>query len=292
MSDAGPRLISPEQTESRSLTSVLTQIGLILTPAGLIAAFCQVLSVSSQATGAASLATVFLTSICIYRKTINRYIPAALSLALLVGLGTVFFFNYQNILLKNTGLIEYYPHSNSFLGVIDKPISQAQQEMWFFGMNFNITSGERRTLLLKKLDGGIKIRYLVFDPRSPHLDELAKDFDQSPDELRSECEKGLQSILELRKQWSTRVKSTQSPGELDVRVFDAHPHARIYVFDPDRAQGETFFIPYINHVNSPEVPGFLLQNIRSGVFGAYFDGIRKLWADSKNLDNYLSLTSP
>src|SRR5258708_19064075 len=159
-------------------------------------------------------------------------------------------------------------------------------------MNFNVTSGERRSLLLKKLEGGIKIRYLVFDPRSSQLDELAKDFDQSPAELQSECEKGLQSILELQKQWSSRVKSTQSPGELDVRVFEAHPHARIYVFDPDRAQGETYFIPYINHVNSPEVPGFLLQNIKSGVFGAYFDGIRKLWADSKNLYNYLSPTSP
>src|SRR5258708_21309341 len=104
MSDADQRLISPEQTEPRSLMSVLTQIGLILAPAGLIAAFCQVLDVSSQATGAASIATIFLTSICIYRRAINRYIPAALLLALLIGLGTVFFFNYKHILLKNTDL--------------------------------------------------------------------------------------------------------------------------------------------------------------------------------------------
>jgi len=110
-----------------SLIGILTQIGLILAPAGLIALFCQVLDASSRTTGATSLAAVLLASICIYRKVINRYVPASLLTALLVALAAVFFFNYQNILLKDTGLIKYYPHSNDFLAQIDDPIDQAEE---------------------------------------------------------------------------------------------------------------------------------------------------------------------
>jgi hypothetical protein len=277
----------PESAASVTTAKVLTQIGLILTPAGLIALFCQVLDVSSRTTGVTSLAAVLLTSICVYRQFINRRVPASLLTALLVALAAVFFFNYQNILLKDTGLIKYYQHSNDFLSQIDGPISKAQEEIWFLGTDFNVSAGERRNLLLRQLAAGIKIRYLIFDPRSNHMEDLAADFDQSPPELAAECEKGLQSLLRLRKEWRERSRTTQSPGELSVRIFETHPHARFYVFDPARTKGNTFFVPYINSVNSPEVPGFLLENVNSGVFKSYFNGILKLWAESMDLNEYL-----
>lgn len=276
-----------EPVESSTLVGILTQLGLIVTPAGIIALFCQVLDASSRTTGATSLAAVFLASICVYRRFINRYVPASLLTALLVGLAAVFFFNYQNILLKDTGLIKYYQHSNEFLAQIDGPIAQAREEIWFLGTNFNVSAGEHRNLLLKKLADGIKIRYLILDPHSTHLGELAPDFDQSPAELRAECEKGLQSILQLRKEWQDRSKATPRPGELAVKIFERTPHARFYIFDPGRTEGNTFFVPYINTANSPEVPGFLLANIDGGVFRSYYDSVRKLWNQSADLESYL-----
>ena len=284
--------VEPLVIDKGALPSVLTQLGLILAPAGVIALFCQVLDVSPQSTAAVSLAAVFLTSICVYRRFINRYFPSALLTALLIGLATVFFFNYQNILLKDTGLIRYYKHSNDFLAQIDTEINRSEHEIWFVGMDFNISSGERRDLLLKKLESGVKVRYLIFDPRSSHLDDLAKDFNQSPEELRAECEKGIQSILQLQKDWQAQAKVSSSPGELTVRVFATHPHARFYVFDPDRTQGTTYFVPYLNSVNSPSVPGFLLQNVKTGVFSAYFDSILKLWATSSEFTNYTQSSEP
>jgi hypothetical protein len=266
------------------LPGVLTQIGLILAPAGLVALFCQVMDASSRTTGATSLAVVFLTSICIYRRIINRYVPASLLTALLVALAIVFFFNYQNILLKDTGLIRWYRQSNQFLADVDPEIAQSKQEIWFFGTDFNITAGERRDRLLQKLSEGVNVKYLIFDPYSNHLDELATDFNQSPGELRAECEKGLQSLSELETEWKKRSATVTRPGELEVRVFNTHPHARFYIFDPDRDDGKTFFIPYVNDVNSPNAPGYLLQNIPKGVFHQYFDGIRKLWASSMTLE--------
>jgi hypothetical protein len=122
-----------------ALPSVLAQTGLILTPAGVIALLCQALDVSARATAVTSLASVLLISICIYRRIINRYIPSTLLTASMVGLGLVFFFGYQHILWKDTGLIKYYKHSNDFLADLDSQITHANAEIWFVGTNFNIT---------------------------------------------------------------------------------------------------------------------------------------------------------
>jgi hypothetical protein len=276
-----------EPAASPTLVGILTQLGLIITPAAIIAFFCQILDASSRTTGAASLATVLLASICVYRRALNRSVPASLLMALLIGLAAVFFFNYQNILLKDTGLIEYYPHSNDFLGSIDGPIRQAQEDIWFYGTDFSISAGDRRNLLLDKLASGLRLNYLIFDPRSSHLEDLASDFDQSPAELRAECEKGLESLLQLRKEWQDRSKSSHSPGEVNVRIFETHPHARFYVFDSGRTHGRTFFVPYVNGVNSPDVPGFLLANVKNGVFRAYFSSILKMWGESTDLSVYI-----
>jgi hypothetical protein len=73
-----------------------------------------------------------------------------------------------------------------------------------------------------------------------------------------------------------------------VRIFDTHPHARFYIFDSGSTGGKTFFVPYINDVNSPNVPGYLLQNIPKGVFDQYFAGIRKLWDMSETLEQHKS----
>jgi hypothetical protein len=272
--------------QDTGLPSILTQVGLILAPAGLIALFCQVLDASNRTTGATSLAAVFLTSICIYRRAINRYVPSSILTGLLVALGAVFFFNYQNILLKDTGLIKWYRQSNQYLAQIDLEIAQSQQEIWFFGTNFNISAGEHRDVLLKALSKGVNVNYLIFDPNSGHLDDLAADFNQSLDELRSECEKGLASIVELQREWQSRSSTAARPGELRVRVFNTHPHARFYIFDPDRTEGKTFFVPYINDVNSPNVPGYLLQNVPKGVFQQYFSGIKKRWDASESLEQH------
>ena len=281
------REIELEVTQKPSLRNVLSQLGLILAPTGIIALFCQILDVSPRVTGAVSLATVSIIGICIYRRFLNRYIPSALLTALLVGLAMVFFFNYQNILLKKTGLIRYYRQSNDYLAEIDTEIVQSQQEIWFVGVDFNISATQRRDLLLNRLENGVKIRYLILNPRTTHLGDLAKDFDQSEGSLRTELEKGLSNLLDLRRRWQEKSLAAAHPGELEIRMFDTFPHFRLYVFDPGRTRGRTYFIPYANTVTSTVLPGYLLENVDTGVFRAYFDAARKLWATSTTLDDFL-----
>jgi len=199
----------------------------------------------------------------------------------------VFFLNYQHILLKKTGLIKYYAQSNDFLSEIDTHISQSQQEIWFYGVDFNISATQRRDLLLNKLENGIKVRYLIFNPKSTHIADLAKDFDQPENALRSELEKGLNNLLDLRKHWTERAASSAHPGELDIRLFETPPHFRLYVFDPNRPRGSTYFIPYASVVSSTVLPGYLLENVDTGVYKAYFNSIRKSWTTATTLDEYL-----
>src|SRR5580658_8323602 len=92
-----------DQQPMDALPGVLEQIALIAAPATIIGFFCVVLHVPEVSNAAVCLLSSVLTAICIYRRRLNRAVPSALLAALLVGLATVFFLNYQNILLKNTG---------------------------------------------------------------------------------------------------------------------------------------------------------------------------------------------
>jgi hypothetical protein len=266
--------------EPRRLTRVLSQLGAILAPAGLVALFCQAIDVSSQNTAAFSLLTVAVVTLLLFRHAINRTLPSTFALGLLVALGFVFFFSYKNILLKNTGLIRFFHQSNDYLGSIEEPINHARHDIWFFGTNFYISAGDRRTALLNALRRGVNVHYLIFNPNSSEFPRLARDFAQSEAELKAECAKGLISINELARAWHSIAPQSQTPGELQVRVYDVTPRGRMYVFDPGNDEGRTFLVPYVNNVNSAELPGFLLENIEAGVYKAYFTGVVKLWRSS------------
>ena len=94
--------------------------------------------------------------------------------------------------------------------------------------------------------------------------------------MRSELEKGLNNLLDLRKHWTERAASSAHPGELDIRLFETPPHFRLYVFDPNRPRGSTYFIPYASVVSSTVLPGYLLENVDTGVYKAYFNYVLPL----------------
>lgn len=265
--------------------SGVSQLGILAGPTTIITLFCEVLHVPTATNAAISIGTILIISLCLYRDWINSRVPASLVLALLLGLAFVFFINYQNILLKDTGLVRYYKKSADYQAEVGRDIKQAAHEIWFFGTNFHISTVDRSDAILDALKRGVRVRYLVYNPFSERLPALAHDFDQTPAELSSECRNALQSLLGLRKRWQQARTTTATPGELEIRVFEATPRARLYVFDPDEKSGFTLLVPYINSVNSPQLPGFLLQNLESGVYADYFAGLRKTWGEADRLDD-------
>lgn len=271
-----------------SITKVQKTLGLLFTPVGVIALFCNVLGVSGQNTASISLAAVTLTAICLYRRAINTTVPSSLVLALLIALTATFTLNYEHILFKDTGLIRYFHTSNDFLGQASPFLDNAKKEIWFVGVDFHITAGDRKNLILSKLDQGVKVRFLIFDPSSKFLDTMAEDFDQDPKAITSECMDSLQSILSLRNDWKHHDNYSHYSDSLEIRIFEDVPHARFYLIDPDDPKAQSFYIPYMNHENSPGLPGYLMRNIEHGVIQELLPGVRKLWDESVPLDTYIN----
>ena len=138
----------------------------------------------------------------------------------------------------------------------------------------------------------MKVRYLIFDPFSPNLNQVARDFDQSHSELRQECLYNLQSLLDLQKKWSASSATVSKPGELEIHFYDTTPRMRGYFLDPELPAGKAFLVPYINKVNSPDLPGFQFQNISDGVASDYFAGVKRLWSSSMTYSDFLRVHGP
>ncbi len=270
----------------RPIASLQKTLGLLFTPVSVIALLCNLLGISGQNTATISLASIILTAIILYRGAINRAVPSALLCGLIIGLGAVFAANYEHILFKDTGLIRYFHASNDFLGQSGSFLSSAKKEIWFVGVDFHITASDRQQLILKKLSEGVKVRFLVFDPDSPFLGNMAQDYDQTPQVLTSECLDGIQSIIALRDIWLKEQSSQAYPDGLQIRLFEDVPHARFYLVDPDDTKAKSFYIPYMNHENSPVLPGYLLSNISGGVIHEYLPGVRKLWNSAQPIEVY------
>jgi hypothetical protein len=274
---------------SITLRKILRECGVLLIPAGVVSLFCQLIGVGPQKTAAYSIETILLIVCCLNRKWINTKVPSALVLSLFFGLAGIFYINYQTILFKDTGLIKRYKHSADFQGDIGHEIERADQEIWFFAANFHISTFDRRQALLDRLQHGVHIRYLILDPFALNIDRIAEDFGSSPDTLKKECMDGIHNLIELKCQWDSLSKSCVHSGELEIKFFKTTPRARLYVFDPRKTSGHTLFVPYINNMNSQFLPAYLLENIQSGVFPAYFEGVQKIWTDSTNtFDKFLA----
>jgi hypothetical protein len=262
---------------------LLHDLGILVTPTTLVALFCAAIGVDPQRTAIYSIASVLFVACCYYRSWISANVPSALVLAVAVGLGTIFVVNYGDILLKDTGLIRRYPESSAVLGDLGAEIRRANHEIWFFGTNFHVSAVDQRPLVLEKLKQGVRVRYLFLNPTVPNLQLIADDFGQPLEELRQECLKGLRDVLELQKRWQL----AGSPGELQIRVYDRTPSARMYVFDPDSPTGHSIYVPYMHGFNSPNLPAYLFENTETGVARAYLAGLTRMWNTATPVESML-----
>ncbi len=161
--------------------------------------------------------------------------------------------------------------------------------MWLFGTNFYKSTSSDKNFILSKLQAGVDVHYLLFDPFSPNLNQVAKDFDQNPRELQRECLYNLEALLDLHDKWNNGSGLPVKPGESQVRFYDTTPRMRGYFLNPNEENGRSFLVPYINRVNSPDLPGFQFKNTTKGVSASYFAGVKRLWQVSTPLDKFLEL---
>jgi hypothetical protein len=177
-------------------------------------------------------------------------------------------------LSKATGIVGFYERANEYVATgLRNHIRNASQEIFVHGVSFYITIVDRKDDLLDALGRGVLVRFLVYDPTSPGLEETAMLFGQNRAELARECVTTIDGLRELMAESRRR----NLPGALEVRVFKTAPRMRLYVFDRLREEGRMVFVPHIDQQNSPNAPAYEAENTPGGVARPYIEGALRLW---------------
>jgi hypothetical protein len=184
---------------------------------------------------------------------------------------------------KAIGLVDYAERANDFMPQIGKLIADSKKEIFLAGVSFYITLPERKDSLLRKVQNGVKVRILIYDFTSENSTEVAAGFKQSPNQLRDECVTTVDNLLQLKQ----AVAGTSNSANLEVRLFSETPKARFYMFDMKLPTGRLFFIPHINGVNSPNVPGLLFANSPGSFASIYAPDVEDLWSRAITLEDWL-----
>jgi len=182
--------------------------------------------------------------------------------------------------IKGIGILRYWQRANDFLPYIREAMAKASWEIWISGASFYLSVPDNEDLLIDRAKHGVKIHYLILDPYGNNLDAVAKTFSQSPDELRQEV---LTTIRALN-----RIREKLSPSEREnfqVRLFNESPRARFYIFDPADPNSNTFFVPHVNSINSPALPGFLLSNVPFGLAQIYIASVKDFWNSAQPISS-------
>lgn len=179
------------------------------------------------------------------------------------------------------GIKKYWRYAIDFIPHISTAFREAKSEVWISGASFYVSLPSNEELIASKANNGIKIHYLILDPNGKNLQNIAKTFNQSGVELQAECMITIESIIRVYD-----MIDSDKRHNLQVRLFDESPRARFYIFDPKLDDSPTFFVPHVNAVNSPNIPGFLLQNTPHGLASIYFASIKDFWNKSMKWDEW------
>jgi hypothetical protein len=277
----------PEHT----ILGLFKQLGTVLTAGAVIGLFGKISGASDAKIATLTILTAGVLLVIIRRDAIQQRLKSSTIIILgfiLLLMITLFSGPFTSFLLdrtisKATGIIEYTPKANDFIPRFPKLITDAHEEVWFTGISFYISLPAYKNALLRQLENGINVRFLIYNPLSPNLDDVAAGFSQTRRELLSECDVTIQNLRTL----STDAKARNTKGRLEIRLFSTVPKMRLYVFDRHHEDGLTFFIPHVDQQNSPNAPGFLARNVATGIAPAFIDGVERVWSKSENFESFL-----
>jgi hypothetical protein len=176
-------------------------------------------------------------------------------------------------LAQRVGILEISARANDFLPRLGALLDGAQSEITIVGVSFYITVPERKAELIAALRRGVRVRFLVLDPESANMAEIARGFSQTVEELRAECEVTLKGLAAIR----SVIAREACAERFQIRLFDAVPRARFYVIDPESAQGRMYMVPHVNQRNSPTLPGFLLAFGERSLGAIYLPAVEEQW---------------
>lgn len=286
-------VVTPAQSNQDGfLTRILTQLGALSSASAVLALVGKIFGASDFQTSLLGTSCLAIIYIVIYSRKVDGLIPASWIFIGAILVATVAGWNKDQIsrqwmgqsgFAKTTGIVEYVPHANDWLLNAGKYMEAARQEIWLTGVSFYVTLPMFGEELLKKLGDGVNVRFLVYNPLSANLKDVAAVFGQTPEQLASETKVTIENLRVIETKW----RRPTSDAKFEVRLFSDVPRQRIYIFDRRSVDGYTFFIPHVDNQNTPNLPGFLARNITTGVASAYFVGVESVWKSAQPFDEFL-----
>lgn len=192
--------------------------------------------------------------------------------------------------------LTYYADSNDFLKTRDvglfAHISQAREDLWFVGVHFSVTlaDGDIRKLLIRKLEEGVSVRFLIFDPTSHDAQLVAEQYGrENTTNLFRDCQTTIKYLIEIY----DIAKAKGLTRNVEIKLYREVPQSRLYVFDSNNPNSYTYFVPHLGLHRASELPGYLFRN--GSVIREYRTAITRLWESGdasgiSTLDVWLSKT--
>jgi predicted acylesterase/phospholipase RssA len=181
-------------------------------------------------------------------------------------------------------LIEIYPKSSAFQKDFTQLLEEAQSEVFITAVNLFVTMPHQREEFLRKVQAGVNIRILVFDPTSPYLPEVSASGEADPARVREQC---LSTLRELRSLQERIANGPVTKGRLEARIFRSVLHMRAYFIDPRSAHGAVIVNPYVNGGHFTETPAYRFGNPEQLPFQNYYTSLNRLWDKAELLETFI-----
>jgi hypothetical protein len=218
----------PSTLSLQLLNHILSEIGAFSGAAGLVGLVGKVCGASDVHIAIVSATTIIILYLYVYREMIRRYVHSHWILIFAISFITTATIEKdvvinklidQSGITRATGIIEYVPHANDWLGNIGGYMDGSKQEIWLTGMSFYVTLPQFKDRIIKKLGDGVDVRFLIYDPLSPSLPQVAQAFGQRPEELASESRVTIENLRSIEEAW----KHPTSSAKFEVRLFNGMP---------------------------------------------------------------------
>ena len=183
-------------------------------------------------------------------------------------------FRADKDVLLDPGLMRCYTNATEAQAAIGRAIAVSQSEMFLAAINFSYTPILNIAEFQDKIERGVNIRFMVLNPMTQILGYIARGIAMSEEHLRTDNKLHLKTIIDLQLYADSLRRELTTAGEVAIRLFDAIPRGRGYVFDG--LEGESFFVPYASRGPTRPLPVYHCTN--SGkVARRYISGMEELW---------------
>jgi adenosylhomocysteine nucleosidase len=177
-----------------------------------------------------------------------------------------------------------YADSSDMFPLIREELKTAQHDVFFVGTSFHATIPTSLPTLKRKIEGGLHVRLLLFNPFCPNAEIAAKEASQSLAALKGDCIMTMQNLRSVMGE----LKNHANGGNLQIRVFSSVPRMRLYSFDRADRSGPVYLIHYVNGRSATNLPGVKHAATDHEQFDPYVESAERLWKEAVEFEQFIA----